>query len=102
VGALGAVGATAVSDDAIQGETDKSFEKLWVSALKVAKIMGSIDSEDGQKGIIEGRVDESKIKITLDQLTPKTTRMRVAARRHLLPHRKLAQKIYLKIIENAK
>ena len=93
VGAVGAVGGYAISDDAIQGDSDKGFEKLWSSALKVTKIMGSIETEDRQKGIIEGNVDESKVKIVLEQLTNKTTRMRVAARKHMLPNRKLAQKM---------
>lgn len=102
VGAVGAVGGYAVSDDAIQGETDKGIDKIWGSALKVTNILGTIETEDRQKGVIEAKVDTSKVKITVDQLTPKTSRMRVSARRHLLPNRKLAQKIYLKIIENAK
>jgi len=102
IGAVGAVGGYAVSDDAIQGDTDKGFDKVWASALKVTDIMGSIETEDRQKGTIEATVDVSKVKVSVEQLTPKTVRMRVSARKHLLPNRKLAQKIYLKIIENAK
>ncbi|MDD5356472.1 MAG: hypothetical protein PHY56_08060 [Candidatus Omnitrophica bacterium] len=102
IGAVGAVGGYAVSDDAIQGDTDRGIDKVWSSALRVTNIMGAVDTEDRQKGTIEATVDVSKVKVSIEQLTPKTVRMRVSARRHLLPNRKLAQKIYLKIIENAK
>jgi hypothetical protein len=100
--AVGAVGGYAISKDTIQGDTDKTFNSLWSSSLKVLGIMGTVKTEDKQKGEIEADVDGSEVKITMEQLTTKTTRIRVSARKYLMPNISLAQKIYIKIIEQAK
>jgi hypothetical protein len=102
VGAIGAVGGYAISKDTIQGETDKSFDKVWNSALRVVNIMGTVATEVMQKGTVEAKIEGSEVKVIVDQLTPKTVRMRVSARKYLMPNIKLAQRIYIKIIENAK
>lgn len=101
-GAVGAVGAYAVSKDTIEGETDKPYEELWGSALLVCRIRGNIKEEDSAKGYIELETDGSRVWIRLIRLTRSTTRMRIAARKLHLPNIALAQDIYVKIMEGAK
>lgn len=100
-GAAGALGGYAISKDTIQGETDKSFNALWNSALLVSRIRGSIKQEDAAKGYIELESDGSRVWIKLTRLTRSTTRIRVSARKFHLPKIDLAQEIYAKIIEQA-
>jgi len=101
-GAVGALGGYAVSKDTIQGETDKSYDSLWNSALMVGKVRGQIKYEDRPKGYIELEAESSKVYIRLIRLTAATTRLRVSARRYHLPNLNLAQDIFVKIMEQAK
>lgn len=98
---VGALGGYAVSQDTIQGETNKSFSAIWNSSLKVLRIMGTIKTEDKLKGIIEAKVDASDVVVKIEALTPKFVRLRVSARKYLLPNITLSQKIYIKIIEHS-
>jgi hypothetical protein len=98
-GAVGAVGGYAVSKDAIQGETDKSYDVLWNSAGTIARIRGKVKVEDAVKGRIELEAESSRVYITLDRLTQSTTRVRVKARKYHLPNMALAQDIFVKIME---
>jgi len=100
-GAVGALGGYAVSKDTIQGETDKSYDSLWKSALMVSNIRGQIKFEDRLKGYIELEAESSKVYIRLVRLTVTTNRLRVSARKYHFPNLNLAQDIYVKIMEQA-
>ena len=101
-GAAGALGGYAVSKDTIQGETDKSYDSLWNSALMVGRIRGQIKYEEMTKGYIELEAESSRVYIRLIRLTVATTRLRVSARKYHLPNLGLAQDIFVKIMEQAK
>jgi hypothetical protein len=100
--AAGGVGMYAASNDAIQGETDKSYEAIWDSALRVSKIRGTISKMDASSGVIEVDADSSKVWIRVIRLTRSTTRLRVAARKFKLPNLTLAQDMFLKIIDQTR
>lgn len=100
-GAVGALGGYAVSQDTIQGETAKSYTSVWNAAAKVMSILGDVSLEDREGGTIEATVNASKVKVKIEEIVKGAVRLRVKARKHLLPDIKLSQKIYIKIIENA-
>jgi len=100
--AAGGVGMYAASNDAIQGESDRSYETIWNSAVTVAGIRGTISKQNRSTGEIEVNADSSKVWIRVIRLTSATTRLRVAARKFKLPNLTLAQDIYLKIIDQSK
>jgi hypothetical protein len=60
--------------------------------------MGAINLEDKRNGILEGNVENSKVKILLERVSPTTVKLTVKARKNLLPNIDLANKIYNKII----
>ena len=101
-GVVGAAGVYAVSQDAIEGETDKPYDSLWDTALMIARARGVIKQEDSLKGYIMLEEKPSKVYIHLIKVTQSTTRLRVAARKHHLPNIELAQGIFTKIIDQAK
>ena len=101
-GAAGALGAYAVSRDTIQADTDQPYESLWNAALTVARIRGSLKQEDYTAGSLEFNVDTSRVWIRLVRVTHATTRLKISARKHHLPHLALAQDIYVKVIEEAR
>jgi hypothetical protein len=100
-GAAGALGACAVSKDTIQGESDKSYDSLWNTALMIAGSRGTIKQEDSSRGYIELESGNSLAHIRLIRLTRTTTRLRVSARKYHLPDLNLAQDIFVKIMEQA-
>lgn len=101
-GALGAVGGYAVSKDTVQGETDTDYERLWNASITVARIRGTVKSEDYARGYLNFEADSSKVWIKLIRLTKATTRLRISARKYHLPNLSLAQDLYIKIIDQAK
>lgn len=101
-GAAGALGAKALSKDAVQGETDKSYDSLWNAAYTVSRIRGTIRQEDSIRGYIELQVGSSKADIRLIKLTHATTRIKISARKYHLPDIDLAQELFVKIMEEAK
>lgn len=98
--AAGALGAYAVGNDTIQGESDKPYDSLWDAAITVSKIRGTIKQEDSQRGYIELEAERSQVWIRLVRLTRSTTVLRISARRFHFPNIELAQDIYVKIMED--
>ena len=101
-GAAGALGAYAISKDTIQGDTDKSYDQLWSSAMTVARSRGLIKEEDAVRGYLEFQEDASRVTIKLVQVTRSAVRLKVACRKHHLPDINAAQDVFVKIIEGAR
>jgi len=103
VGAMvGAGGYAITSKDTIQGDTDKSYDRLFDAAIRVSKIRGTISQEDSSRGYIELKVESSRVWIRLVRLTRATTRIKISARKYHLSDLELAQEFFTKIIEEAR
>ncbi len=95
-----ALGGYAISKDTIQGEVDNTFNTAWDAAIRVADIMGVIKVEDKEKGAIALTIGSNNVNIKVIDLTRATSRLRVSARtRYLIPNITLAQKVFIKIIQ---
>ncbi|MFA5114848.1 MAG: DUF3568 family protein [Candidatus Omnitrophota bacterium] len=101
-GAAGALGGYAISKDTIQSDTDTPYERIWDSALEVARMRGVIEEEDAPRGYLKAKIDNSEVWIRLARLTRATTRIRVSARRYHLPNLGLAEDLFVRIMEGAK
>lgn len=101
-GAVGAVGAYAISRDTVQGDTDKAYDSLWDAAYRTAKIRGVIREEDNLRGYLRADINLSRVEINLIKLTQSATRVKIRARRHHLPDLKLAEDFYTKIMDEAR
>jgi len=100
--AAGGLGAYAITKDTVQGESDKSFDTLWESAMTVSRIRGVVKQDDLARGHIELVADGAYVWIDIIRLTQATTRVRIAARKYRLPNLGLAQDLYVKIVSEAK
>ncbi|TAM34970.1 DUF3568 family protein [bacterium] len=100
--AAGGLGAYAISRDTVQGDSDKSYEALWESAVNVAGTRGIIQQENSSTGYIELSAESSKVWIRLIRLTQATTRIKISARKFHFPNMGLAQDLFVKIITGAK
>lgn len=100
--AAGGLGAYAISRDTVQGDSDKSYEALWESAVRVSGMRGIIQQENSSTGYIELSAESSKVWIRLIRLTQATTRIKISARKFNFPNMELAQDIFVKIVTGAK
>ncbi len=101
-GAVGVLGGYAISQDTIEGQTDKDYNALWNSVKTVAGIRGVIKSEDEIRGYLEMEVNSSYVIVQLVRLTKTTVRVKVSARNKLgLPNISLAEDIFVKILQLA-
>ena len=97
-GGVGAVGAYAVSQDTFEGVSNKGQEELLTAAHKVLAIMGTITDEHPKDGEVVATVNGARVSITVIQINLTTSKLRVKARKDLLPCRSIAQEVYTKIM----
>ncbi len=96
----GAVGGYALSRDSVIDYVDNSKEAVYEEALTVAKKMGEVALEAPKQGVIQARIEQADVKITVRQLTPQTVELRVRARnKFLMPKVNVAQRVYARIKE---
>jgi len=89
----------AISEDTVKSEVDAGFDQVWNATLnEVEKMGGEFTVKDKIRGVMEVKVRSSNIHIEIDRLTPKTIRMTVKSRKHLLPNIKLAHEISARVL----
>ena len=96
---LGVAGGYAISKDTVRNDFEQSFGTVFRASVIVAQQQGLVTLEDEKRGRIEATIEESTVWIKVEQNTPKTVRLKVTARKNLLPNIDLAQKVYNKILE---
>lgn len=97
----GVGGGIAISRDTVEGHFDKSLDQVWKASREVMMQEGFIRLEDKMRGRIEGEAEKSEVKIEISQVSERTIRVRVKARKSfkLVPNIDLANKIYNKIFK---
>ena len=97
----GVAGGVAISKDTIEGHTEKSLDRVYKASREVVMDEGFIRLEDKTHGIIESEVRKSEVKIEIRQITDKTVRIQVKARKgmKLVPNPALANELYNKIAQ---
>ena len=98
VGGAGAVGGYAATQDTFQGISAKGQQELLTAAHKVLSIMGTITEERPKDGEIGAEVYGNHVVVNVIQINLTTSKLRVKARKDLLPSREVAQEIYTKIM----
>jgi hypothetical protein len=98
IGGAGAVGGYAATQDTFQGVSSKGQDELMAAAQKVLSIMGTITDDRPKDGEIVATVYGNHVVVDVIQINLTTSRLRVKARKDLLPSREVAQEIYTKIM----
>lgn len=100
----GVAGGIAISKDTIEGNWDKSLDKVWRESREVLMQEGFIRLENRVGGKIEAEVRKSMVEVEILQISARTVRIHVKARKghKLLPDIDLANGIYNKIFERVK
>lgn len=97
----GVVAGYAVSRDSVTIDLDRPWDKVWAASLEETKRQGLLKREDRGRGLIDARIRETDVSVTLEQLTPSTVRLVIRARRHLLPQVEVAQRLGVAIARRA-
>jgi len=95
----GAAGGYAISKDSVEGIVDGKKQDLYKQAFDVAGEYGVVTLQDRNTGLIEFLSEEIKVKINIEQVTPGASRIKVAARKNLLPKVQKAQEIYTAVLK---
>ena len=100
----GVGGGIAISKDTMEGHFDKKLDQVWKASREVVMQEGFIRLEDKLHGAIDAEVRKSEVKIEILQVSEKTVRIRVKARKgyKLLPNPDLANELYNKIFYKLK
>jgi hypothetical protein len=99
-GGLGVVGGIAISKDTVESTLDKDYERVWSAATKeIRALNGTISMEDRRNGRMEACIRNAHVRVTINQLTPKTVQVRIKARKNLFPDIDLANKLSTRIAE---
>jgi hypothetical protein len=99
IGGVGVLGGYAISKDTIAAETSKDIEDIWRSSKDVVSIMGIIKSADEETKVIEASIYSSSVTIRIERMTEATNRLKVKARKLMMPNIGLAQKVFVKIMQ---
>jgi len=98
IGGAGAVGGYAITQDTFEGISSKGQEELVAAAQKVLSVMGTITDNRPKDGEIVAEVYGSHVVVDVIQINLTTSKLRVKARKDLLPSRTIAQQVYTKIM----
>jgi len=92
----GAAGYEMTSDSAI-GHYDTSFTRAYKASLHVIQAQGNITMQDESGGWIKADIDNNNVAVHIEQLTEKTAKITVSARKYTLPKPQFAREILSKI-----
>jgi len=100
VGSLGALGGYVVSPDTVEGMvTGRSYAEVWDAVIETISVIGVIQDRNDSGGIVIAKIDGAKTTITALRTTSDSVRLTVKARKAFLPKVRVAQDIYIKIID---
>jgi len=98
VGGIGAVGGYVVSPDTVEGITENDSLAVWDTTVEIVSIMGTIDEQNEDSGILIAVVNGAKVAVTVEKLTETSTKLTVKARKNYLPKITIAQDVFVKIM----
>lgn len=102
IGGVGALGGYAISPDTVEGNVEgRSTADIWDAALQTVSVMGVIEEKNDVSGVLIAKVQGTQVTISISEPITETVKLRVKARKGMMPKVKLAQDIYTKIVQAA-
>lgn len=99
----GAVAGYSLSSDSAIGEVKCDYRSLWdITVDKLESMQAEISISNESKGLIKAKVSGYAVTVKIDALSQKIQKLKISARKHLLPKPQFAQKIFVKIVEDLK
>ncbi len=99
-GTLGAIGGYAISRDTIQGDYDVTYAEAWDAATEVCTQLGTVLAKDKGAGTVDAEIESVKVHVQVSQLTSRTSRLKVKARKGAFPRMGTAERVFTKIVQD--
>ncbi|MDD4182248.1 MAG: DUF3568 family protein [Candidatus Omnitrophica bacterium] len=97
----GVVAGYTLSNDSAIGEVKCDYRTLWdVSIDRLQNLKAEILSSNESKGLIKAKVTDNDVTIKIDTISPSMQKLKISARKYLLPKPQFAQKIFVKIVQD--
>jgi hypothetical protein len=97
----GVVAGYTLSNDSAIGDVKCDYRTLWdVTMDKLQNLKAEVLSSDESKGLIKAKVSDNDITIKINVVTPTMQKLKISARKYLLPKPQVAQKIFVKIVQD--
>ncbi|MDD4954878.1 MAG: DUF3568 family protein [Candidatus Omnitrophica bacterium] len=97
----GVVAGYTLSNDSAMGEVKCDYRTLWdVTTDKLQNLKAEIITSNESKGIIKAKVVDNDVTIKIDTISPSLQKLKISARKYLLPKPQFAQKIFVKIVQD--
>jgi len=97
---VGAVGGYTLSNDSAYGNINVQYRDLWDVCIEKFELEGlEILKTNESKGIIKARMSDTRIAVKIDTISFGVQRLKISARKYLLPKPQIAQDFFLKIIK---
>ncbi len=100
-GGVGALGGYAISRDTVEGEAEVDYDTIWDAATEVMGIMGDVKRKDYKLGTLDATVNGARVNVDMSQISSREVRLRVKARKNMLPSIEIAQDVFMKIKNRA-
>jgi len=94
-----ATGGYALSTDSAEGIIDSPYDEVWEAAVTVFEDDGIIELQDEKHGRLEAEVDSIDMKVQIDAIGKESTKLKVTARKYMMPKAKQAEKEFVRISE---
>lgn len=99
----GVVAGYTLSNDSASGEIKTEYRHLWDITLDTVKTMNPENlTSNESKGFIKAIISGYDVTIKINQISENLQKMKIAARKYLLPKPYFAQKIFVKIVDQIK
>jgi len=96
----GVVTGYALGSDYASGNVKTGYHTLYNICLdKIKDMETDITSSDESRGIIKAKISDNSVVIKISSINSELQRLRVSARRYVIPKSQFAQKIFFKIVE---
>lgn len=99
VGGLGVLGGYVVSPDTVEGVISiKDYDEVWDAVIETVSVMGIIEDKSEAGGVVNAKINGAKVTVKVIRMTSSATKLSIKARKALLPKVRIAQKIYVKVV----
>jgi hypothetical protein len=90
-----------LSNDSAIGNIQRGYRDVWDACLEVLETQeAEIIEANESKGRIKAKILDFNLTLRIDTITKDTQRLKVAARKYLLPQPQYAQQIFFKIVKS--
>jgi hypothetical protein len=97
----GVVAGYTLSNDSAIGEVKCDYRTLWdVTTDKLQNLKAEILTSNESKGLIKAKVSDNDVTVKIDTLSQSVQKLKISARKYLLPKPQFAQKIFVKIVQD--